>query len=77
MNKKDIEDILISMKHPNNEEIIDYDSLKNSIIQAGSTLNSEDFIKDNSEAELATKIFGKDKNVGTAQLNFDLISSKE
>ena len=40
-------------------------------------LNNQDFLKDNSEAKLAIQIFGKDKNVGTAQINFDLICSNE
>ena len=40
-------------------------------------LNSEDFLKDNPEAKLATQIFGKGKNVGRAQIKFDLISSNE
>ncbi|MBO5479293.1 MAG: hypothetical protein J6A04_06390 [Clostridia bacterium] len=42
-----------------------------------SELNSEDFLRRNPEAILATRIFGKDKNVGTAQINFDIISSNE
>ena len=40
-------------------------------------LNNEDFLIDSPEAKLATQIFGKDKNVGTAQISFDFISSKE
>lgn len=40
-------------------------------------LNNEAFLRGNPEAILATQIFGKDKNVGTAQINFDLISSNE
>lgn len=40
-------------------------------------LNSQDFLSDNPEAKLATQIFGKGKNVGTAQINIDLISSEE
>ena len=39
--------------------------------------NNEDFLIDSPEAKLATQIFGKDKNVGTAQISFDFISSKE
>ena len=40
-------------------------------------LDSEGFIKCNPEAMLATNIFGKGKNVGTAKIKFDTISSKE
>ena len=40
-------------------------------------LSSEEFVKENPEAMLATYIFGKDKNVGTAKIKFDKISSKE
>lgn len=40
-------------------------------------LNSEEFLRANPEAILATHIFGRDKNVGTAKINFDLISSTE
>ena len=40
-------------------------------------LDSEGFIKCNPEAMLATNIFGKEKNVGTAKIKFDTISSKE
>lgn len=40
-------------------------------------LNDKDFLINNPEAEFATQIFGKDKNIGIAQISFDLISSKE
>lgn len=39
-------------------------------------LNDEQFVRDNPEAMLATHIFGKDKNVGTAKISFETISSK-
>lgn len=38
-------------------------------------LNDEEFLQSNSEASLATHIFGKDKNVGTAKIDFDTIFS--
>lgn len=40
-------------------------------------LNSEEFLKENAEAKLAIDIFGKGKNVGTASIKFDTISSEE
>ena len=40
-------------------------------------LNNDEFIKENPEAMLATNIFGKNKNVGTAKIKFDTIYSKE
>jgi len=40
-------------------------------------LSSDEFVKENPEAMLATHIFGKGKNVGTARIKFDTISSKE
>ena len=40
-------------------------------------LNNDQFIHENSEAMLATHIFGKGKNVGTAKIKFGTISSKE
>lgn len=40
-------------------------------------LSSDEFIKENPEAMLATHIFGKGKNVGTARIKFDTISSKK
>lgn len=40
-------------------------------------LNDEKFLEEHKEARLATKIFGKHQNVGTASIGFDIISSKE
>ena len=40
-------------------------------------LNNEDFLMNSLEAQFATQIFGKDKNVGIAQISFDFISSNE
>lgn len=40
-------------------------------------LSSDEFIKENPEAMLATNIFGKEKKVGTAKIKFDTISSME
>ena len=40
-------------------------------------LNNEEILINNSEAKFATRIFGKGRNVGIAQISFDLISSKE
>ena len=40
-------------------------------------LNDDGFVQANPEAELATQIFGKGKNVGTASIGFDVINSKE
>lgn len=40
-------------------------------------LNDDKFIEEHPEARLATQIFGKDKNVGTASIKFEMISSKE
>ena len=40
-------------------------------------LSSEEFIKENPEAMLVTRIFGKDKNIGIANIKFNTISSKE
>lgn len=40
-------------------------------------LNDDEFVQENPEAELATQIFGKGKNVGTASIGFDVINSKE
>lgn len=40
-------------------------------------LNDDKFILEHPEARLATYIFGKDKNVGTASINFETLSSKE
>ena len=40
-------------------------------------LKDEDFVKENAEAQLAVSIFGKEKNVGTAFIRFDIIYSKE
>ena len=40
-------------------------------------LNDDKFIEEHPEARLATKIFGKDKNVGTASIKFETISSNE
>lgn len=40
-------------------------------------LNDAEFVQANPEAGLAVQIFGKDKNVGTASIGFDVINSKE
>lgn len=40
-------------------------------------LSDEQFVQDNSEAMLATQIFGKGQNVGTAKIKFDTIQTKE
>ena len=40
-------------------------------------LNNDEFIEEHPGAKLATQIFGKDKNVGTASIKFETISSKE
>lgn len=40
-------------------------------------LNDDKFIAKHPEAELATHIFGKDNNVGTASISFEILSSKE
>ena len=40
-------------------------------------LNREGFLETNSEAALATKIFGKSKDVGTASISFDKINSRK
>lgn len=40
-------------------------------------LNSEEFLKENPEATLATRIFGTGKNIGTAKIDFDVIDSDE
>lgn len=40
-------------------------------------MNNEDFLMNSPEAQFATQIFGKDKNVGIAQISFDFISSNE
>lgn len=40
-------------------------------------LNDDGFVQANPEAELATQIFGKGKNVGNASIGFDVINSKE
>ena len=40
-------------------------------------LNDDKFIEEHTEARLATQIFCKDKNVGTASIKFETISSKE
>ena len=40
-------------------------------------LNNDKFIEDNSEAKLAINIFGKDKNIGTASISFETISSQK
>ena len=40
-------------------------------------LSDEKFIQEHPEARLATHIFGKDRNVGTASIRFDTIFSKE
>ncbi len=40
-------------------------------------LSNDKFIEDHPEAKLATHIFGKDKNVGTALISFETISSQE
>lgn len=40
-------------------------------------LNNDKFIEANSEAKLAIHIFGKDKNIGTASINLETISSQK
>ena len=40
-------------------------------------LNDDKFIAEHPEARLATHIFGKNKNVGTASISFKTLSSKE
>lgn len=40
-------------------------------------LKDEGFVKENSNAKLAVRIFGRDKNVGTAIISFETINSKE
>ena len=40
-------------------------------------LSDIDFVQKTPEAQLAVSIFGKDKNVGTASIGFDVINSKE
>lgn len=40
-------------------------------------LNNDKFIEEHPEAKLATHIFGKDKNVGTASISFGTLSSQE
>ncbi len=40
-------------------------------------LSEDKFIAEHSEAKLATRIFCKDKNIGTASISFETISSKE
>ncbi len=40
-------------------------------------LSDEKFVKETPEAQLATHIFGHDKNVGTALIKFEQINSKQ
>lgn len=40
-------------------------------------LSNKDFLSQNPEAELATYLFGTERNVGTASINLDIISSEE
>lgn len=40
-------------------------------------LNNDDFVKENPDAKLAKKIFGTDKNIGTAKISMSIINSKE
>ena len=40
-------------------------------------LSDKKFIQEHSEAKLASDIFGNDKNIGTALIGFETISSKE
>ena len=40
-------------------------------------LQNEEFVNNNQEAKLATNIFGKDQNIGSAIIGFDVINSKE
>lgn len=40
-------------------------------------LRDEKFVQENPEAELAVHIFGKDRNIGTASINFDTMATKE
>ena len=40
-------------------------------------LSDEKFVQETPEAQLATHIFGHDKNVGTALIRFEQINSKQ
>ena len=40
-------------------------------------LQDEEFVEQNDEAKLATKIFGKDKDIGTATIGLDVVNSEE
>ena len=40
-------------------------------------LSDDKFIEEHPEAKLAIHIFGKDKNIGTASISFETLSSKE
>ena len=40
-------------------------------------LSDDKFIEDNTEAKLAIRIFGKEKNIGTASISFETISSQK
>lgn len=40
-------------------------------------LNDDKFVEEHPEARLATRIFGKNRNVGTALIKFETISSRE
>ncbi|MBQ3414012.1 MAG: hypothetical protein IJH39_01400 [Clostridia bacterium] len=40
-------------------------------------LKNKKFVNDSPEASLATKIFGEDKNIGTALISFDIIQTEE
>ena len=40
-------------------------------------LSDENFVRETPEAQLAVRIFGKDKNVGTASIGFDIIASEK
>ena len=40
-------------------------------------LQNSEFVSQNSEAQLATHIFGTDKTIGTAKISMDIINSSE
>ena len=49
----------------------------NTMLYRKKDLNDDTFVSEHPEARLATHIFGKTQNVGTASISFDTISSKE
>ena len=40
-------------------------------------LNSEKFVNENPESNLAINVFGKDKNVGRARISINTVNTKE